>query len=348
MAIGACAVFFAVLTLHPHANSVDLDSLKKRLRAAEIPNLHSVLVIQHEQMIAEWYFEGADEERGRGSLGTVKFGPETLHDVRSITKSIVSLLFGIAMADRAIRSLDSPVLDYFPEYKGLQTPERRKICLRDLLTMTSGLRWDEWSYPYGDIRNGETAMDAAPDRYGYILSLPIDSPPGRRWRYSGGDAALIAAVVERSTKIPIDVYAGKKLFGPLGIREFVWVKDNNGIPIAASGLRMLPRDMAKIGVLLLHEGRDARGHQIVPKSWIRESTAPHVTAVEDVSCKIRYGYFWWLGPGCKSPWYAALGNGGQSIWVAPSSRIVIVTTAGLYDSPAQKRVMDVWNAVADA
>lgn len=195
MAIGAGTLVFRVLTLHPRTNSVDLDSLQKRLRAAEIPSLHSVLVIQDDQMIVEWYFEGADEDRGRGWLGTVKFGPGTLHDVRSITKSIVSLLFGIAMADGAIRSLDSLVLEYFPEYKDLQTPERRKIRLRDLLTMTSGLRWDEWSYPYGDIHNGETAMDAARDRYEYILSLPIDSPPCMEWRYSGGDAALIAAVV---------------------------------------------------------------------------------------------------------------------------------------------------------
>lgn len=118
------------------------------------------------------------------------------------------------MADDTIRSLDSPVLDYFPEYKDLQTPERRKIRLRDVLPMTSGLHWDEWSEPYGDIQNSETAMDAAPDRYRYILSQSMDSPPGTQWRYSGGDAALIAGVVARSTKIPIDVYAGKKLFGP--------------------------------------------------------------------------------------------------------------------------------------
>ena len=343
-------VFHALLVssvVSDHANSVNLDSLQTRLRAGQIPNLHSVLVIQHDQIIAEWYFEGTDEERGI-PLGTVKFGPETLHDVRSITKSIVSLLFGIAMAEGAIKSLDSPVLDYFPEYKDLQTPERRKIRLRDLLTMTSGLRWDEWSFSYRDIRNGETAMDAAPDRYGYILSLPIDSPPGKRWRYSGGDAALIAAVVERSTKIPIDVYAGKKLFGPLGITEFDWVRDNNGIPFAASGLRMLPRDMAKIGLLVLHQGRDPSGHRIVPKSWIRDSTASHVTAaVEDVSCTIKYGYFWWLGPGCNSPWYAAMGNGGQHIRVVPSLDMVIVTTAGLYNNRVSNRVYEMLNEEVD-
>jgi len=83
--------------------------------------------------------------------------------VRSVTKSVISLLFGIAMADHAIVSLDSPVLDYFPEYKDLQTSERRKIRLRDLLPMTSGLHWDEWSNLYGDIRNSETAMDLAAD-----------------------------------------------------------------------------------------------------------------------------------------------------------------------------------------
>jgi len=243
-----------------HANSVALDSLQRRLRAGDIPNLHSVLVIQHDQVIAEWYFEGADEERGIRRLGIIKFGPATLHDVRSVTKSIVSLLFGIAIADHDISSLDSPVLDYFPEYTDLQTPERRKIRLRDLLPMTSGLHWDEWSYPYTDIRNSEIAMDRSPDRYRYILSQPIDSAPGTQWRYSGGDAALVAAVVTRSTKVPIDIYAGKKLFAPLGITKFVWLKDGQGIPFAASGLRLLPRDMAKIGFLLLHDGRDPSGH----------------------------------------------------------------------------------------
>jgi CubicO group peptidase (beta-lactamase class C family) len=90
--------------------------------------------------------------------------------------------------------------------------------------------------------------------------------------------ALIGAVIARATKTPIDIYAEKKLFGPLGVTEFVWLKDNNGIPIPASGLRMLPRGMAKIGLLVLHDGRDPSGHQIVPVSWIQESTAPRTIA----------------------------------------------------------------------
>ena len=329
-----------------HTANGDLDSLQKRLRAGEIPNLHSVVIIRHDQMVADWYFEGTDKQWGTPL--TIKFGPEILHDVRSVTKSIVSLLAGIAVADHAIESLDSPVLDYFPECKDLQTPERRKIRLRDLLSMTSGFHWDERSYPYTDIRNGEVAMNAAPDRYRYILSQPIDSPPGTEWRYSGGDVALIAAVIERSTKTPIDIYAGNKLFRPLGITEFAWMKDNNGIPIAASGLRMLPRDMAKIGLLVLHNGQDPSGHQIVPESWIHESTSPHITAYKENGCTIGYGYFWWLQTGCKIPWYSAQGNGGQHIRVVPSLDMVIVTTAGLYDKRASNRVTEMLNEEVEA
>jgi CubicO group peptidase (beta-lactamase class C family) len=245
-------IFFSAYS--DHTKTFDIGSLHNRLLSGDIPNLHSVLVIQHGEVIAEWYFEGIDEEWGI-PLPSKKFGPELLHDVRSVTKSIVSLLFGIAMADHAVPDLDSPVLDFFPECKDLQTPERRKIRLRDLLTMTSGLQWDERSYPYTDIRNGESAMNAAPDRYRYILSRPMDSTPGTHWRYSGGDVALIAAIIARSTKTPIDSYAANKLFHPLGITEFNWIADDKKIPIAASGLRMLPRDMAKIGLLVLHQGQ---------------------------------------------------------------------------------------------
>ena len=202
-------IFFSAYS--DHTKTFDLQSLHNRLLAGEIPNLHSVLVIQQREVIAEWYFEGTDEEWGI-PVPSKKFGPDSVHDVRSVTKSIVSLLFGIALADHAVPDLDSPVLESFPEYKDLQTSERRKIRVRDLLTMTSGLQWDERTYPYTDIRNGESAMNAAPDRYRYILSRPIDSSPGSHWRYSGGDVALIAAIIARSTKTPIDTYAAKKLF----------------------------------------------------------------------------------------------------------------------------------------
>ncbi len=323
-----------------HADTDALSQLKARIGSGEIPGIHSVIVVVDGKTVAEWYFEGADETigaRGPIALGRVAFTPDTLHDVRSVTKSVVSILFGIASSNGAINDLDTPVLDYFPEYADLRTPARMKIRVRDVLTMTSGLHWDERTYPYSDVRNSEIAMDIAPDMYRYVLSLPVDVPPGTRFNYSGGDVALVAGIVARATKTPIETYAQLNLFGPLGIERFEWSK-NNGIPRAASGLRLTPRDMAKVGLTMLNGGRwDNR--QVVPEQWVGASTSPHIGVDPDSTCGTKYGYLWWISPGCStappSPGFAGIGNGGQRIWVIPSRKLVAVLTAGLYNDPKQ-------------
>ena len=310
-----------------------LLNLEGQIRAGELSNVHSVLVIKDEQTEVEWYFEGPDERRGK-TLGVVEFAPETLHDVRSVTKSVVSLLFGIALAEGAIESLDEPVLNFFPEYADLYTPERLQIRLSDLLSQTSGIRWDERTLPYTNPRNSETAMDMAEDRYRYILSQPIESVPGEQFNYSGGNVALLAAIIARATNTPIETYASTKLFLPLGITQFDWVKDQKGIPYAASGLRLRPRDMAKMGQLMLQEGHWV-DRQIVPATWIETSTSRHAQFLPDLQCGVQYGYLWFLGTICAgdfdTPFFFASGNGGQNIMVFPSLSIVIVTTAGMYN-----------------
>src|SRR5687768_6894245 len=118
------AAFAALLLVAPaHAEDAALAPLKARIASGEIPGIHSVIVMRRNETLAEWYFPGNDNARGR-ALGNVAFGPDTLHDVRSVTKSVVGLLVGVAVSDGAIKSLDTPVLDYFPEYADLQTPER--------------------------------------------------------------------------------------------------------------------------------------------------------------------------------------------------------------------------------
>ena len=218
-----------------------LAQLKARIESGAIPGIHSVLAIADGKTVAEWYFDGVDETigpMGPIDLGRVAFTPETLHDVRSVTKSVVSMLFGIAYSDGAIKSLDTPVLDYFPEFADLRTPERMKIRIRDVLTMTSGLHWDERTYPYSDVRNSEIAMDIADDPYRYVLSLSIDAAPGARFNYSGGDVAIVAAIVSRATKTPIEAYARDKLFTPLGIARFEWTRSG------ATTFRVRHRDCA--------------------------------------------------------------------------------------------------------
>jgi CubicO group peptidase (beta-lactamase class C family) len=332
------------------ASNGGLSSLEQRIRSGEIANVHSVIVVQHGKTLAEWYFEGADERRGN-AIGVVKFRPETIHDVRSVTKSIVSILFGIAQAQGAVKNIDTPALDYFPEYKDLWTLDRRKITLRHLLSMTSGLHWDENTYSYTDRRNSETAMDHAPDRLRYVLEQAIDSAPGTKFRYSGGDVALIGAVIGRATHMPLDQFAKRALFGPIGITHVEWLKDNKGVPYAASGLRLAPRDMVKIGQLMAHNGKDG-ARQIVPEAWVKASTTPQALVEKDESCGFHYGYFWWLVPHCeasKDPgWFSAIGNGGQRIFVVPERDLVIVVTAGLYNDPRQKMIRQITQGVMAA
>ena len=318
-------------------DSTLLAALTRDIRAGKYPNIHSLLVVHHGKLGVEEYFEGADERRGE-KVGTVRFDADTLHDARSITKSVTSIVFGIAVADHTIPDIDTPVLQFFPEYANLRTPERMAIRLRDLLSMTAGLQWDEDSHPYGDPLNSETAMDSAADPYRYVLEQPIVAERGRSFRYSGGNTLLLAAVIERATKMRLDEYARRVLFDPLGIDRYEWLKYPNGTPIAASGLRLLPRDMAKLGLLYLNDGR-WRGTQIVAESWVRDSLSPHATISDRPFGFQRYGYQWWLGSAhvgqSNVAWSAAVGWGGQRILIVPSMDLVMVLTAGLYGDRRQ-------------
>src|SRR5262249_21088286 len=148
----------------------------------KLSGLHALLVSQHGQIIFEHYQPGEDQSRTGQQLGRVTFGPEVAHDLRSVTKGVVGLLYGIALADGKVPSPDAKLYAQFPEYADLASqPGRDKLTVGHVLSMTMGLAWDELGVPYGDPRNSEDAMDAAPDRYRYILSLPITGEPGAKW-----------------------------------------------------------------------------------------------------------------------------------------------------------------------
>lgn len=321
----------------PAIDDSALKSLSADIRSGKYANIHGLLVLQDGELIWEDYFTGKDERRGQ-AVGEVRFDAHSLHDARSVTKSIVSALFGVALAEGKIRDIDSPVLDYFPEYADLRTPQRAQIRLRHLLSMTSGIRWDESSRPYGDADNSETAMDRAADPIRYVLEQPIAAEPGVKWEYSGGDTAVLARIIERATGQDLDAYAQRVLFAPLAFEKHEWLRYPNGTAIASSGLRILPRDMAKIGALYLDGGR-WRGRQILPPSWVRDSLSPHAKIAERPFGFQNYGYQWWLGTARVGadgvPFAAAVGWGGQRIFVVPSMRAVVVVTAGLYGDPRQ-------------
>jgi CubicO group peptidase (beta-lactamase class C family) len=311
--------------------SRQLCAIGNAVHNGRLRNLHGVVVVRRGRLVFEQYFTGRDERWG-SPLGDVTFGPETLHDVRSITKSIVSLLYGIAHVQGQVGSVDRPLLDAFPEFADLHTdPARLRILVRHALTMTMGTEWDE-NLPYSDPWNGERQMDAAADRYRFVLDRPLVAAPGERWTYNGGATAVIAKLVSRGTGRPLLEFAKEHLFAQLGITDVDWVADRKGEPSAASGLRLRPRDLAKIGQLVLQRGRWGE-QEVIPGRWLQEAT----TAQAQPDQFRRYGYQWWLGSSpfgdAQTPWVAGFGNGGQRLFIVPELELVVVVTAGNYNNP---------------
>lgn len=295
------------------------------IREEKYSNLHAVVLANGDELLFERYFDGVDERWGR-SLGTVSFSYDTLHDLRSVTKSVVGLLYGIALSEGKVPSLDKSVLRSFPQFADIASdPARTRITVADVLTMQLGLDWDE-TLPYTDARNSEVEMENAPDRCRYVLERPIINDPGTRWTYSGGATALLACLLTEGTGVSLLEYARVKLFSPLGIDDVEWVTGADGNEVAASGLRMRARDLAKIGQLVINDGR-YNGIQLIPEHWIEASLKPHSKVDDDFA----YGYQWWIATRWK--WFAAFGNGGQRLTILPGAGLVLVVLAGNYNSP---------------
>jgi len=180
-------------------------------------NAHAILIARHGKLVYEHYFTGEDWAWGK-ELGRVTYDATKRHDLRSITKSVTSLLFGIAVDRGWITDLDASVFTYFPEYADLRTAEKDTITLRHLLTMSPGFAWNE-DLPYANPQNSERLMTDAPDRCRYVLQQPIVRPPGRTYIYNGGATALLAAILDKASGQPLDVLAQRELFDPLGVGD---------------------------------------------------------------------------------------------------------------------------------
>ncbi|MCS0495254.1 beta-lactamase family protein [Ancylobacter sp. MQZ15Z-1] len=293
-------------------------------------NLHGVVMVHRGRLLYEHYFTGEDRAFAR-PLGRVAYHAGLRHDLRSITKSVVSLLVGIGVGEGWIGDLDTPVLALFPEPARHATPEKAAITLRHLLTMSAGLAWNE-DLPYSDPANSERRMIDAPDRCGYVLAQPLVRTPGAAYRYNGGLTLLLATALERGSGRTIDALARDLLFAPLGIADVEWHRYDDGAANPVSGLRLVPRDVARLGELVLRGGRYA-GRQVVPEGWIAESTAPQIHG----EGLYFYGFHWWLGRSLVARreirWIAGIGYGGQRLYIVPELDLVVAVTAGLYDEP---------------
>ena len=298
-------------------------------------NLHSLLVLRHGRLVAELYRTGLDA--GIYSLwrSSTAFGPDALHDMRSVSKSVLGLTYGILMAKGP--AVATPAATLFPEYAELATPERRAIQIEHLLTMSSGLDWDEPSPIHRPSRDDQFPLAWKSSAYPFVFGRDMVASPGSRFVYSGGSTSVLAEIMTRSAGDDLRSIVRKELFEPLGIADWEWSANLRGAPIAFGGLRLKPRDLMKIGATML-AGGVWQGRQIVPKSWIARSTRALIDTGDG-----GYGYQWWTSAfarnGKRLAAATALGNGGQTLTLIPDLDLAVVTTAGEYNSPAIFPVM---------
>jgi CubicO group peptidase (beta-lactamase class C family) len=301
-------------------DSAAVYDLMSRLIRQDYGHLESLIIIKDGRLILEEYFYGYDRSQ--------------LHNIHSCTKSITSLLLGMVLEGHDSMNVDQSIFTFLPQYDSLKTEENEQITVKHILTMTAGFLEEE------DLEEHEPD-----DLLQYILSLPLVSKPGEKFKYSNDCSNLLGGIIYSLEGKQVDAYAEENLFGPLGILDYYW-ESENGVPHCHSDLHLLPRDMAKIGLLVLNDGKWRNG-QVVPKKWIYESTKPHVQE----SIYYDYGYHWWHRSKKNVPWWGrsdigtgdekdkiiALGYGGQYIVIIRDLNMVVVTTASDYGNGRKAR-----------
>jgi CubicO group peptidase (beta-lactamase class C family) len=244
--------------------------------------------------------------------------------MQSVTKSVTSATIGAAILRGDFKSpLDTPVLHWFDPARVKHVDARkRRMTLRHLLTMTSGLDWNE-DLPYADPNNAAALMEATRDWVGFVIDRPMAHEPGTHFAYSSGVSELLAHVFRKETGQDLEDYARNHLFEPLGIHEYHWKRSPLGEVDTEGGLFLPDVGLAKIGELYRNLGL-WQGQRLLSAEWVRESVTPRV----DAGDRLRYGYQWWLisyDEGARLAW-AGMGFGGQYVFVMPEDGVVAVTT----------------------
>lgn len=250
-----------------------------------------------------------------------------LHSLQSVSKSVASLALGIAIDKGSIEGVDIPALPFFDAYDfDKSDPRRAAITIEDLLTMRSGIEWE----PEGSFQDPEistVSLENSDTWIQFILDHPMDADPGTTFEYNDGASVLLGKIVGVATGQRLDAWTAQHLFDPIGIDNFYWKATPDGEMDSMGGLYLTALDLARIGLLVLHDGMWA-DKRVVSEEWIRQSTSPHVadTAPDNADDDTSYGYQWWLpshktgGPRAIS----ARGFGGQRLTVIPELDLVIV------------------------
>ncbi|MGW9687135.1 serine hydrolase domain-containing protein [Flagellimonas sp. 2504JD1-5] len=325
-------IFFHMLTSCGQEKTKSSNDLNGILEMAQnSPNIHSFLASHKGELLVEEYY--------------ITYPQDSLDDIRSGTKSIMTTLIGIAVDKGYIENIHDPI----PKY--LEVPEdKSKITIAHLMSMQSGIQWNENSSP-----DDRTLMIRSGNPKEYILSKPVTSKPGTFWTYNSGDIHLLSVVLTEAAGMSTLDFARKHLFGPLGIEKVGWKKFGDGYHPGDSRLELSPRDLLKFGEMIANQG-EYNGSQIVSKHFLDEASKFHYEH-KNASEKSGYGYGWWVVDDNNKRVMMASGYGGQMIGIVPDEDLVVVVThfwnvngnnATKQQKNAQQLAVALWNWIRNA
>jgi CubicO group peptidase (beta-lactamase class C family) len=298
-------------------NPEKIDEMMLDILGRNDKNIHSVLLIKNGKLALEEYFYG--------------YNRDTSHFLASVSKSITSILIGIAIDQKIAADVETKAYEFFPEYADTKWVDQKyPITLQHILTMAAGLDWDATKYSRRDSRHTTHQMYDSGDPIGFVLDRNLVGTPGEKFYYNSGLTILLGGIVKNTSGLYIDDFAGQYLFSPMGISDYHWDKFQDGNIQTDGGLHLRPRDMAKIGYMIMKNGK-WKGRQIVSREWVAESTKKHIDALG-----IGYGYQWWIGKTKMNNQTIevlfASGHGGQKIFIVPELDLVAVFTSRVFNS----------------
>ncbi len=337
-------------------NRAPFDELESGIEKGVYGNVDQLLLIKNGKLVFDQSFSNDYEEISKGKSGILGCGFMTckdstvfgdynyyhpnwhpyyqnqqVHTLQSVTKSISSIMIGVAINRGDIKGTDVKVLDFFDDYDLSNVEESLKSAtLENLLTMQLGMEWHETDRPL-DSTNTTGQLEASQNWIQFTLNQPMDTIPGTKWVYNSGASQLMSGIIKKATGFYIDEYAEKHLFTPLGIKDYHWKKTPAGYTDTEGGLFLKAEDLAKIGLLMLNNGQ-WNGQQIITSEWVKRSTMKHV----EFDNKKGYGYQWWREDRDQVEIWACKGFGNQYLLVFPKfETIAVVNSWNIFDEKTE-------------